>query len=83
MSRAVLVTGARGMVGSAVREVVASAPCENERWIFISSKDADLTDLDQTYQLFDKIRPTHVLHLAARVGGLSAHMVCAQPVPRL
>jgi UDP-N-acetylglucosamine:LPS N-acetylglucosamine transferase len=27
-------------------------------------------DLAQTKQLFDRIKPTHVIHLAAMVGGL-------------
>ncbi|KAJ1504453.1 GDP-L-fucose synthase, partial [Coelomomyces lativittatus] len=41
-----------------------------ERWVFVTRKDADLRDLTQTRQLFHEHRPTHVLHLAAYVGGV-------------
>jgi len=42
--------------------------------VFIGSKDADLRDLAQTKRLFDKYKPTHVIHLAALVGGLYRNM---------
>jgi hypothetical protein len=32
------------------------------------------SDLDATRQLFDKHKPTHVIHLAAMVGGLFHNM---------
>lgn len=31
-------------------------------------------DLEQTRAVFEKYRPTHVIHLAAKVGGLYLHM---------
>lgn len=31
-------------------------------------------DLQQTRAVFEKYRPTHVIHLAAKVGGLYLHM---------
>jgi nucleoside-diphosphate-sugar epimerase len=42
----------------------------NEEWVFIGSRDCDLTDLEQTRKLFQRVQPTHVIHLAAMVGGL-------------
>ncbi|KAJ4931806.1 hypothetical protein JOQ06_010246 [Pogonophryne albipinna] len=39
-----------------------------------SSKDADLVDVGQTRAVFEKYRPTHVIHLAAKVGGLYLNM---------
>lgn len=42
----------------------------DEKWVFIGSKDCDLCDLQATRKLFEDIRPTHVIHLAAMVGGL-------------
>jgi GDP-L-fucose synthase len=71
----VLVTGGTGLVGSAVREVVAADPVPGWAWVFASSKDADLTDPAAVAALFDRVKPTHVLHLAAYVGGLFANMV--------
>ncbi|KAF0686644.1 Aste57867_21568 [Aphanomyces stellatus] len=65
----ILVTGGSGLVGRAVHAALQAHPKE-ETWIFASSQDADLTDLGATRQLFLRHRPTHVLHLAARVGGL-------------
>ncbi|XP_023655869.1 GDP-L-fucose synthase isoform X1 [Paramormyrops kingsleyae] len=72
----VLVTGGTGLVGRAIEQVVqAQGGCgKGEQWIFLSSKDADLRDLAQTRALFEKHRPTHVIHLAAMVGGLFRNM---------
>ena len=41
--KVVLVTGGSGLVGSAIRRVVEEAKNENEHFIFLSSKDVDLT----------------------------------------
>ncbi|XP_078209102.1 GDP-L-fucose synthase isoform X3 [Callithrix jacchus] len=70
-SMRILVTGGSGLVGKAIQKVVADgAGLPGEDWVFVSSKDADLTDAAQTRTLFEKVRPTHVIHLAAMVGGL-------------
>lgn len=39
-----------------------------------SIQDGDLTDPASTGAIFDKYQPTHVIHLAAQVGGLFANM---------
>ena len=70
----VLVTGGSGLVGQAVQEVNTESPNSNEKWIYATSKDADLTSYESAKKLFEKHRPTHVLHLAARVGGLFSNM---------
>jgi dTDP-4-dehydrorhamnose reductase len=44
-----------------------------QEWIFLSSKDGDLTDAAATKAIFDKFKPTHVIHLAAMV---SKTLVC-------
>ena len=41
---------------------------------FLSSKDCDLRDYNLTKELFSRSKPTYVIHLAARVGGLFANM---------
>ncbi|XP_037057791.1 GDP-L-fucose synthase-like [Peromyscus leucopus] len=70
-SMRILVTGGSGLVGRAIQKVVADgAGLPGEEWVFVSSKDADLTDAAQTKALFQKVQPTHVIHLAAMVGGL-------------
>ncbi|KAG7505851.1 GDP-L-fucose synthase-like [Solea senegalensis] len=72
----VLVTGASGLIGKAIEHVVfkEGGKQEGEEWFFISSKDGDLTDVEQTRAVFEKYHPTHVIHLAAKVGGLFIHL---------
>jgi len=66
-----LVTGGTGLVGKAIEAVVTGdSASAGEKWIFASSKDADLRDKESTRAMFEKYRPTHVIHLAAMVGGL-------------
>lgn len=69
-----MVTGGSGLVGSAIKDFVEANPKENEEWVFLSSKDGDLRDREETEAIFDKYKPTHVIHLAAKVGGLFANM---------
>jgi len=68
--KVILVTGGTGLVGESIRIVAASESNSSERYIFLSSKDADLRDYSSTDSLFSKYQPTHVIHLAAYVGGL-------------
>ncbi|KRZ96153.1 GDP-L-fucose synthase [Trichinella sp. T8] len=73
----VLVTGASGLIGRAMQAVIAEAAKNfevNMNWIFVSSKDADLTDYVQTKRMFQVNKPTAVIHLAAKVGGLFCNL---------
>ncbi|KAJ8279994.1 hypothetical protein COCON_G00070600 [Conger conger] len=72
----VLVTGGTGLVGRAIERVVREegGAREGEHWTFLSSRDADLTNAAETRAVFEKLRPTHVIHLAAMVGGLFRNM---------
>ncbi len=71
----VMVTGGSGLVGAAIKDYVESGnKRENEEWVFLSSKDGDLRDRKDTDAIFAKYKPTHVIHLAAKVGGLFANM---------
>ncbi|KAK4474212.1 hypothetical protein MN116_000022 [Schistosoma mekongi] len=78
MQTTVLVTGGSGLVGNGIRLALenASSPLkrDDEKWIFSSSKDVDLTDSGATRAYFERVRPTYVIHLAAKVGGLYANM---------
>jgi GDP-L-fucose synthase len=64
----ILVTGGNGLVGSAIKAI--SFLYEKHDFVFISSKDCDLTNYNETFNLFEKIKPDYVIHLAACVGGL-------------
>uniref|UniRef100_A0A673ML44 GDP-L-fucose synthase n=1 Tax=Sinocyclocheilus rhinocerous TaxID=307959 RepID=A0A673ML44_9TELE len=71
----VLVTGGSGLVGRAIERVVKEGGGrEGEKWIFLSSKEANLVSAQETRAAFEKHRPTHVIHLAAMVGGLYRNM---------
>mmetsp|Transcript_12598 Transcript_12598/g.14450 ORF Transcript_12598/g.14450 Transcript_12598/m.14450 type:complete len:321 (+) Transcript_12598:165-1127(+) len=66
----ILVTGGTGLVGCGVKEALEGMKKDNEEWIFLSSKDGNLIEMEATKKIFEKYKPTHVLHLAAFVGGL-------------
>ena len=70
--KVVLVTGGSGLVGQGIRTYIEKEGGlePGERWFFARSKDADLRDLKSTRALFEKIKPTHCIHLAAFGGGL-------------
>ncbi len=69
MKKVVLVTGGTGLVGSAIQRYVKNINgCE---WLFVGS-ELDLASCDYTriFNFFKKYRPSYVIHLAAKVGGL-------------
>jgi len=71
----VLVTGASGLVGSALQTEIRSSFTEFiSDWTFLSSKDGDLTSEENVRGLFERIQPDIVIHLAANVGGLFKNM---------
>ncbi|KAG8934728.1 hypothetical protein FRC01_000774 [Tulasnella sp. 417] len=77
----ILVTGGSGLVGQAIKYIVETEPVgskfgkrEGETWVFATSKDGDLRDPKATETMFEKYKPTHVIHLAALVGGLFKNM---------
>ncbi len=67
MNQNILVTGGSGLVGKHLKEIIPDAT-------YISSKDYDLTDLQQTKDMMLKCKPNVVIHLAARVGGILDNM---------
>ena len=72
--KVVMVTGGTGLVGQALKEQVELEANPDKEWVFLSSRDGDLCDMGETRALFEKHRPTHVVHLAAMVGGLFKNM---------
>jgi GDP-L-fucose synthase len=67
MSAKILVTGGTGLVGQGIQTIHY---LYNYTFVFIGSKDYDLTNLKETQELFKKEQPDYVIHLAACVGGL-------------
>ena len=78
MPGTIIVTGGSGLVGSGIRLALENEEYhlkrDNEKWIFLSSKDVNLENASETLSFFEKTKPTHVIHLAAKVGGLFANM---------
>jgi GDP-L-fucose synthase len=63
----ILVTGGTGLVGENLKQSLPDA-------YYVSSKDYDLTSYEDTAALFYYYRPTHVIHLASKVGGITYNM---------
>lgn len=59
----ILVTGGSSMVGKHLFKIFPQAN-------YLTSKDCDLKSFDATLNLFKKIQPHLVIHLAAKVGGI-------------
>lgn len=53
-------------MGNALQDIIPDAT-------FVSSREYDLRDLEQAYQMFSDIDPHSVIHLAGKVGGLKAN----------
>ena len=73
-SSTILVTSGSGLVGQAIKSYTDANKLPGETWVFLSSKDGDLRVRSDTDKIFEKFQPTHVIHLAAKVGGLFANM---------
>lgn len=72
--KVILVTGGSGLVGNGIKSAWQKEQRDDETFYWASSKDADLTDRAATKAMFERVRPTHVIHLAAKVGGLYGNM---------
>jgi GDP-L-fucose synthase len=68
-----LVTGGSGLIGSALKEYVATLD-EQHEWIFLSSRDCNLLHIESVKECFQKYKPEYIIHLAAEVGGLFKNM---------
>ena len=63
-----LVTGADGLIGSALQRIGIS------EFVFLSRKDGDLRSSEIIDGIFRKFNPERVINLAARVGGIKNNM---------
>ena len=67
----VVVTGGAGFLGSFLLEELARRGAKD---VFVpKEKDYDLVDLEAVKRLYRDAKPTVVLHLAAKVGGIGAN----------
>jgi GDP-L-fucose synthase len=68
----ILVTGSAGVLGTAVLAISSDYP--EMEFLFLTSKDCDLTDMSATLRVVDKHRPDAIFHLAAVSGGIGLSM---------
>src|SRR5690606_6056071 len=69
--KGVLVSGAKGLLGSAIVEELHKHG--DLRVMALSRQDGDLRDKAQVDAIFRHYRPHYVFHCAARVGGIGAN----------
>ena len=67
----ILVTGGSGLVGYGLKKIINNY---SHDFVLLSSKDCDLTNLNETKKIFKLYKPDYVIHLAAYVGGLFKNM---------
>ena len=67
----ILVTGGSGLVGTSLKKFLPNA-------VYVSSKDYNLYESTEVSAMYQDIQPTHVIHLAGKVGGVVDNM--AHPV---
>lgn len=72
MYEKILVTGSSGFLGRHLIPELAKAYPQREI-VAVSSRDADLTRLDETLGLLERVKPDLVIHLAAYSGGIGAN----------
>jgi len=62
----ILVTGGKGFLGKHLQDI-------KPNWIYVDSYDADLRNLQETYNLVRRTKPDAIIHLAAMVGGIQSN----------
>ena len=71
-NRTVVVTGGNGFLGT---KVVAKLRRAGATVVAPRQSEADLTQVGVAEQMFSQHKPSHVIHLAARVGGIGYNQV--------
>jgi GDP-L-fucose synthase len=69
----ILVTGSKGLVGSAIKRYVETHGSVHE-FFFATRDDADVKNAAALTALFLRIQPDAVIHTAAKVGGIGGNM---------
>ena len=68
----ILVLGSHGLIGKNLQDLVRYD--KDNEWFFAGRSDANLLIMSEVNKLFDMFKPTHVINLAAYVGGLYKNM---------
>ena len=70
--KTVLITGANGLVGSAIKNLEEFYP--HYDFVYSGHKDHELTNEEDVKRLFETTTPNYVIHTAARVGGIGRNL---------
>jgi len=70
--KTVLITGANGLVGSAIKNLEEFYP--HYDFVYSRHKDHELTNEQDVKKLFESTKPNYVIHTAARVGGIGRNL---------
>jgi len=70
--KTVLVTGGKGLVGSAIKSL--QDQYEDLNFVFTGHQEHDLTREQDVERLFQETKPDYVIHTAARVGGIGRNL---------
>ena len=68
----ILVTGANGLIGYAIREIAVRYP--QHEFFFSSREDTNLIKPDEVARLYERVNPDWVVHAAGQVGGIGGNM---------
>jgi GDP-L-fucose synthase len=63
----ILITGSNGLVGKSLQSLLKD---KSNNYIFLTSKDCDLRNLEDLNKIFKIYQPNIVIHLASKVAGL-------------
>jgi len=69
----IVVTGGAGFLGKSVQTALRQAGAPQDRILIPRQHDFDLTRQLNVERMYDELRPTVVIHLAAEVGGIGAN----------
>ena len=67
----ILITGSSGLIGKSLQSLIQD---KKNNYIFLTSKDCDLRNLENVNKIFNKYQPDIVIHLASKVAGLYGNM---------
>ena len=70
----ILITGGNGLLGTAMKEILPEIAEKDVVSFYPTKKHLNLLDKTEVDFCFRNYNPTHVIHLAAKVGGLKGNM---------
>jgi GDP-L-fucose synthase len=70
----IVLTGGAGFLGSVIQKELQERGCLSENVLIPTIEEYDLTKEENVIRMYEDMKPTVVIHLAAEVGGIGANM---------